>query len=69
MPETALQTIAPAMPCQAILNRAPAATIPVPTSGNDTSAGSNMVWTRMQLQRWNGASRDQSGEVLDAASD
>src|ERR1700682_3977739 len=35
----------------------------------NTSAGSNMVWTQMQLQRWNGASWDQFGEVLDAASE
>jgi branched-chain amino acid transport system substrate-binding protein len=30
---------------------------------------SNMVWTQMRLQRWNGASWDQFGEVLDAASE
>jgi branched-chain amino acid transport system substrate-binding protein len=35
----------------------------------NTSATSNMVWTQMQLQRWNGASWDQFGEVLDAASE
>ncbi|MEA2914321.1 MAG: branched-chain amino acid transport system substrate-binding protein [Bradyrhizobium sp.] len=35
----------------------------------NTSATSNMVWTQMQLQRWNGASWDQVGEVLDAASE
>ena len=35
----------------------------------NTSATSNMVWTQMQLQRWNGASWDQFGEVLDANSD
>jgi ABC-type branched-subunit amino acid transport system substrate-binding protein len=29
----------------------------------------NMVWTQMQLQRWNGVSWDQFGEVLDAASE
>ena len=34
-----------------------------------TSATSNMAWTQPQLQRWNGASWDQVGEVLDAASD
>jgi hypothetical protein len=34
-----------------------------------TSATSNMAWTRLQLQRWNGASWDQVGEVLDAASE
>jgi branched-chain amino acid transport system substrate-binding protein len=32
----------------------------------NTSAGNNQVWTQMQLQRWNGASLDQFGEVLDA---
>jgi branched-chain amino acid transport system substrate-binding protein len=35
----------------------------------NTSATSNMVWTQMQLQRWNGTSWDQIGEVLDAASE
>jgi branched-chain amino acid transport system substrate-binding protein len=35
----------------------------------NTSASSNMVWTKLQLQRWNGASWDQFGEVLDAASE
>src|SRR5450432_3565411 len=35
----------------------------------NTSATSNMVWTQMQLQRWNGTSWDQFGEVLDAASE
>jgi hypothetical protein len=35
----------------------------------NTSATSNMVWTQMRLQRWNGASWDQFGEVLDAASE
>jgi branched-chain amino acid transport system substrate-binding protein len=35
----------------------------------NTSPASNMVWTQMQLQRWNGASWDQFGEVLDAASE
>jgi len=28
-----------------------------------------MVWTQMQLQRWNGASWDQFGDVLDAGSE
>ena len=32
----------------------------------NTSATSNMVWTQMQLQRWNGTSWDQFGDVLDA---
>jgi branched-chain amino acid transport system substrate-binding protein len=32
----------------------------------NTSSGNNQVWTQMQLQRWNGASWDQFGEVLDA---
>ncbi len=35
----------------------------------NTSATSNMVWTQMQLQRWNGASWDQLGDVLDAGSE
>jgi ABC-type branched-subunit amino acid transport system substrate-binding protein len=35
----------------------------------NTSATGNMVWTQMRLQRWNGASWDQFGEVLDAASE
>jgi branched-chain amino acid transport system substrate-binding protein len=35
----------------------------------NTSAASNMAWTQMQLQRWNGASWDQFGEVLDAQSE
>ena len=35
----------------------------------NTSATSNMVWTQMQLQRWNGTSWDQFGEILDAASE
>jgi ABC-type branched-subunit amino acid transport system substrate-binding protein len=32
----------------------------------NTSARNNQVWTQMQLQRWNGKSWDQFGEVLDA---
>jgi branched-chain amino acid transport system substrate-binding protein len=32
----------------------------------NTSASNNQVWTQMQLQRWNGASWDQFGEVLDS---
>ena len=32
----------------------------------NTSAANNQVWTQMQLQRWNGGSWDQFGEVLDA---
>ena len=32
----------------------------------NTSAGNNQVWTQMRLQRWNGVSWDQFGEVLDA---
>lgn len=35
----------------------------------NASATGNMAWTQMQLQRWNGASWDQFGEVLDAASE
>jgi hypothetical protein len=35
----------------------------------NTSASNNMVWTQMQLQRWNGTSWDQFGEILDAASE
>jgi len=32
----------------------------------NTSDGNNQVWTQMRLQRWNGVSWDQFGEVLDA---
>jgi branched-chain amino acid transport system substrate-binding protein len=32
----------------------------------NTGAGNNQVWTQMQLQRWNGTSWDQFGDVLDA---
>jgi branched-chain amino acid transport system substrate-binding protein len=32
----------------------------------NTSASNNQVWTQLQLQRWNGTSWDQFGEVLDA---
>jgi branched-chain amino acid transport system substrate-binding protein len=35
----------------------------------NTSPASNMVWTQMRLQRWNGTSWELFGEVLDAASD
>src|SRR5258708_4431875 len=35
----------------------------------NTSPTSNMIWTQMQLQRWNGTSWDQFGEVLDAGSE
>ena len=35
----------------------------------NTSASNNMIWTQMQLQRWNGASWDQFGDILDAASE
>ena len=35
----------------------------------NTSAGNNMVWTQMQLQRWNGSSWEQFGEILDAGSE
>jgi branched-chain amino acid transport system substrate-binding protein len=35
----------------------------------NTSPTRNTVWTQMQLQRWNGTSWDQFGEVLDAASE
>jgi branched-chain amino acid transport system substrate-binding protein len=35
----------------------------------NTSTSINMVWTQMQLQRWNGTSWDQFGEILDAASE
>ena len=35
----------------------------------NTSATRNMVWTQMQLQRWNGTNWDQFGEVLDVASE
>ena len=32
----------------------------------NTSSANNQVWTQMQLQRWNGTSWDQFGEILDA---
>jgi ABC-type branched-subunit amino acid transport system substrate-binding protein len=35
----------------------------------NTSASNNMVWTQMQLQRWNGTSWEQFGEILDAGSE
>jgi branched-chain amino acid transport system substrate-binding protein len=35
----------------------------------NTSASNNMVWTQMQLQRWNGSSWEQFGEILDAGSE
>jgi branched-chain amino acid transport system substrate-binding protein len=35
----------------------------------NTSPTSNMIWTQMQLQRRNGTSWDQFGEVLDAGSE
>ena len=35
----------------------------------NTSASNNMVWTQLQLQRWNGTSWEQFGEVLDAGSE
>jgi len=35
----------------------------------NTSAKNNMVWTQMRLQRWNGASWELFGDVLDAASE
>jgi len=35
----------------------------------NTSATSNMIWTQLQLQRWNGANWEQFGEVLDAKSE
>jgi ABC-type branched-subunit amino acid transport system substrate-binding protein len=35
----------------------------------NTSPTNNMVWTQMRLQRWNGASWELFGDVLDAASD
>ncbi len=35
----------------------------------NTSASNNMVWTQLQLQRWNGTSWDQFGEILDAGSE
>jgi len=45
----------------------------VPTALPDvkvnTSPTNNMVWTQMRLQRWNGASWELFGEVLDARSD
>ena len=35
----------------------------------NTSPSNNMVWTQMQLQRWNGTSWDQLGDVIDAGSE
>lgn len=35
----------------------------------NTSAKNNMVWTQMRLQRWNGASWELFGDVLDATSE
>jgi branched-chain amino acid transport system substrate-binding protein len=35
----------------------------------NTSATNNMIWTQLQLQRWNGTSWDQFGDVLDASSE
>jgi branched-chain amino acid transport system substrate-binding protein len=34
----------------------------------NTSATSNMIWTQLQLQRWNGSNWEQFGEVLDVKS-
>lgn len=41
----------------------------LPGIKNNTSATSNMVWTQLQLQRWNGTSWEQFGEILDATSE
>jgi branched-chain amino acid transport system substrate-binding protein len=35
----------------------------------NTSATSNMIWTQLQLQRWNGTNWEQFGEVLDVKSE
>ncbi|MFL6790298.1 MAG: ABC transporter substrate-binding protein [Bradyrhizobium sp.] len=35
----------------------------------NTSATNNMVWTQLQLQRWNGSSWEPVGEILDAGSE
>jgi predicted pyridoxine 5'-phosphate oxidase superfamily flavin-nucleotide-binding protein len=51
-------------PYRVLIDKSPFA---APSVKINTSATSNMVWTQMQLQRWNGASWDQVGDVLDAA--
>jgi branched-chain amino acid transport system substrate-binding protein len=35
----------------------------------NTSATNNMIWTQLQLQRWNGTNWEQFGEVLDIKSE
>ncbi|MGY8681989.1 ABC transporter substrate-binding protein [Bradyrhizobium sp. UFLA05-153] len=35
----------------------------------NTSAGDNMIWTQLQLQRWTGTGWEQFGEVLDGRSE
>ncbi|OKO85124.1 ABC transporter substrate-binding protein [Bradyrhizobium sp. AS23.2] len=35
----------------------------------NTSAGNNMIWTQLQLQRWTGTGWEQFGEVLDGSSE
>lgn len=35
----------------------------------NTSESNNMIWTQLQLQRWNGSRWEQFGEILDASSE
>jgi branched-chain amino acid transport system substrate-binding protein len=35
----------------------------------NTTAGNNMIWTQLQLQRWTGTRWEQFGEILDASSE
>jgi ABC-type branched-subunit amino acid transport system substrate-binding protein len=35
----------------------------------NTSAGNNMIWTQLQLQRWTGSRWEPFGEILDAGSE
>ena len=35
----------------------------------NTSESNNMIWTQLQLQRWNGSRREQFGDILDASSE
>jgi branched-chain amino acid transport system substrate-binding protein len=35
----------------------------------NTSESNNMIWTQLQLQRWNGSRWEQFGDILDASSE
>jgi branched-chain amino acid transport system substrate-binding protein len=35
----------------------------------NTSASSNMIWSQLQLQRWNGSAWEPFGGILDASSE